>query len=94
MSNKTCDCEIYEVCEICNPEVYARMKQLQIMHNDNKCLNPNCNNEIHTRGLCKNCYVIASRAVRQGKVTWTSLVTKGKANPSKRKSATIDWLLS
>lgn len=35
----------------------------------------------HSRGLCRQCYEIASKAVRTGKVTWDQLVAAKMALP-------------
>jgi hypothetical protein len=59
-----------------------------------KCLNPNCRNHAHTRGLCSACYVRANEVVRAGLTTWEKLETTKKILPSQRqKSSTKKWLL-
>ncbi len=46
-----------------------------------KCLTPSCHNDSGwtktmrkgSRGLCRQCYIVASRFVRQGRTTWEEL---------------------
>jgi hypothetical protein len=44
-----------------------------------KCLTPECENNAVIRGLCKNCYGVASRIIKSGDVSWAQLVTLGFA---------------
>lgn len=43
------------------------------------CLNPACDKPAHSRGLCKGCYGILAKRVRQKKTTWDKLVSAGRA---------------
>ena len=61
-----------------------------------KCLNPDCNCEAWCRGLCRNCYTLAARLIREGITSWPVLVASHKAlekakknRPSRRRA----WLL-
>jgi len=56
-----------------------------------KCLKPNCDREVRSRGLCGSCYVTANSLVNKGKTTWKKLEMNGKCLPSKR--ATGEWFL-
>jgi hypothetical protein len=49
-----------------------------------KCLVKACKNEHYARGLCKDCYMQAREAIRDGRTTWTELVGMGLA-----KAATV-----
>lgn len=54
------------------------------------CLNPNCDGAQFSRGLCRSCYQLASRLVREGRTTWKELVEKGRAQATSSKT---EWLL-
>jgi hypothetical protein len=59
-----------------------------------KCLNPKCQREAMTRGLCAACYVRANEVVRAGLTTWKKLEAAKKVLPSQRqKTSTKKWLL-
>lgn len=49
-----------------------------------KCLNPECRDEVHVRGLCRNCYYQAIKIVKEKVYTWEELEKLGKVLPSKR----------
>lgn len=63
-----------------------------------KCLNPDCANYLHARGLCNRCYAIAERLVTSRKTTWETLIETGKCLPPCKKvtrsSKTAEWLLA
>lgn len=44
-----------------------------------KCLTKECDRRAYSRGMCRSCYALASRAVRLGDISWPSLVEKGLA---------------
>lgn len=48
-----------------------------------KCLNPNCQHEGVTRGLCKYCYSACAIVVKMGAITWGEIVAKGLATDPK-----------
>ncbi len=59
-----------------------------------KCLNPNCQREAVTRGLCSACYVRANEVVRARLTTWKKLEVAKKILPSQRqKTSAKKWLL-
>jgi hypothetical protein len=59
-----------------------------------KCLNPKCQHEAKSRGLCSACYVRAHEVVKAGLTTWKKLEANGKILPSQRqKASTKKWLL-
>ena len=59
-----------------------------------KCLNPRCQKEAATRGLCPNCYGVARRLVKKGVVTWEMLQKHGRVQkPGVTCNATQTWLL-
>lgn len=49
-----------------------------------KCLNPQCNRDAVTRGLCRFCYESFSVVIRSGMITWEDAVTKGYALDAKK----------
>lgn len=51
-----------------------------------KCLNKRCSSEAETRGLCKSCYVIINRYIRQKRITDEGAVAAGKILPKGGKS--------
>lgn len=64
-----------------------------------KCLNPACENEGKTRGLCCTCYAVARKAVKDGQITWEKLVEAGKALKRGERTGTLkakakEWFLS
>lgn len=64
-----------------------------------KCLNPKCEHQATTRGLCPNCYGCARRYVTIGKTTWQKLEKLGRCAPAAARAesqsgAKKDWLLS
>jgi hypothetical protein len=60
-----------------------------------KCLNPNCQRDAHTRGLCKSCYHTACRLVKDKRTTWETLIETGKARPpsDRNRGRIVEWLL-
>jgi hypothetical protein len=59
-----------------------------------KCLNPKCQREAMTRGLCCVCYVRAAEVVRARLTTWKKLEATKKILPSQRqKTSARKWLL-
>ena len=48
---------------------------------ENKCLKPNCNGAIKSRGLCSDCYSAAVGLVKAKKTSWSKLEAKGKSLP-------------
>jgi hypothetical protein len=46
-----------------------------------KCLVPNCERPVETRGLCASCYQAARKKVVRGVFTWKQLEEKGWALP-------------
>lgn len=59
-----------------------------------KCLNPHCQKEAATRGLCIGCYNVARRLVKKGIVTWETLQKHGRVRkPGDTSNATQAWLL-
>lgn len=67
--------------------------------NKPKCINPECDNLSHTRGLCPSCYAVAKKLVDSRETTWEKLEENGRTAPSrtrsrKRVTKTRAWLLS
>lgn len=59
-----------------------------------KCLNPNCNRHVASRGLCITCYQSAASLVARKKTTWEALEADGKIKPKiSRRSHIKNWLL-
>jgi hypothetical protein len=59
-----------------------------------KCLNPKCQREAQTRGLCAACYVRATEVVRERLTTWKKLEAAKKILPSHwQKTSARKWLL-
>lgn len=46
-----------------------------------KCLNPQCDQQSKSRGLCPACYTQALYLVKSGKTTWAILESLGKTKP-------------
>lgn len=46
-----------------------------------KCLTPYCTGEAAHRGLCKSCYNVAGRLVRNKETTWEQLIKLKLATP-------------
>jgi len=59
-----------------------------------KCLYPACKSEAITRGLCRTCYNVAQRLVREGQTTFDKLQKEGKMLPSTRDRSKHNWFLS
>lgn len=51
-----------------------------------------CEKKVVARGLCKEHYAIASRAVRLGQITWERLESRHKALPRVYKDHKKEWL--
>jgi len=64
----------------------------------NKCLNPECDRESNTRGLCLKCYGVARHLVATKKTTWQDMEQRGvctKPNLTKSgRPTTSNWLLT
>ena len=43
-----------------------------------KCLNPQCKNKVHSRGLCMGCYQRAQRMIDYGEATEEEMIARGK----------------
>ncbi len=63
------------------------------MKKQSKCLRPDCDKKVRTRGLCHTCYQAASNAVRSKKVTWEQLESHGKVLPSQSEGKIQSWIL-
>lgn len=65
-----------------------------------KCLNPHCqtkgNDNLTSRGICRSCYSIVTRLIKQGKTTWDALEAAGyvtKASRTRELSVKAEWFL-
>lgn len=65
-----------------------------------KCLNPHCqtkgNENITSRGICRSCYSIVTRLIKQGKTTWDELAAAGyvtSGNKTRQLSEKAEWFL-
>jgi len=64
------------------------------MPRKDKCINPNCDKNQHSRGLCSSCYNMANAAINAGDVTEQQLIAAGKMHPAFEKPASKrSWLL-
>lgn len=60
----------------------------------NKCLYPDCKNNIHVRGLCNHHYQVASKVVRLNRITWKILIDLNKCAPAQHRDWHVtDWFL-
>ena len=58
------------------------------------CMNPGCEGEYFCRGLCKACYCVADRLVRDKRKTWDELIETGRAlKPWHRTSQRMQWMM-
>ncbi len=55
------------------------MSETQETKSPMKCLYPDCKNHTYARGLCNACYAAATRAVKNGLITWGELEKDGKS---------------
>ena len=55
------------------------------------CLNPKCQNQAVTRGLCSGCYALVFKLIATGETTWQELEIKGKVLPKKKSKSS--WFL-
>lgn len=55
-----------------------------------KCLTRDCKKDGKLRGLCHPCYLMATRLVREGRVSWEALEVAGKANKPVLRGKRID----
>ena len=46
-----------------------------------KCLVPECDGEVRSRGLCAACYSAAVKMVRNKETTWAEIIENGLALP-------------
>jgi len=59
-----------------------------------ECLHPAHKAKAAVRGLCKSCYSVACKLVKDGQITWDALEKAGKALKAKPKNRTSQaWLL-
>lgn len=58
-----------------------------------KCLNEFCRRTtVYARGLCRPCYIYASKQVKEGKTTWKQLEDGGYCLPPKNAAKSArDW---
>jgi len=42
------------------------------------CITPGCDGKFHAKGICKQCYEVAVRLVRDGRTSWQKLEKEGK----------------
>jgi hypothetical protein len=63
------------------------------MKTANRCINPDCDGGVLSRGLCSACYQAAAYAVATGKTSWKALERAGKCLPRQR-NRKRDWLLA
>ena len=67
------------------------------MEERSDCLNPKCDDLVHRRGLCMECWLKAGRLVRQGITTWESLMSRKKCAADEhfclRLNPTERWLM-
>ena len=58
-----------------------------------KCMNPNCTNTQHSRGLCSRCYCTVNSLIRDGICTEKQMIEAGRILPSQNVNPSKDWLL-
>jgi hypothetical protein len=66
--------------------------------NKPRCLLAGCKHIVHVRGLCRSCYVLAGRLVREKRITWEILEANNKCLPATGRPAGADtkanWFLN
>lgn len=61
-----------------------------------ECLRPTCGRPVYNRGLCSQCYQVATTLVRNGESTWDRLIAAGRVLPVAKERGRGDvrtWLL-
>lgn len=51
-----------------------------------KCIIPDCDRTVCSRGLCRRCHQLASRKVKAGKSTWAELESHGLCLPARQRA--------
>jgi hypothetical protein len=51
--------------------------------NNGKCMTTDCDREVYSRGICRQCYVSARDLISGGKSTWDDMEKLGLVLPSR-----------
>jgi len=87
---------VHWLCQKCHREKHKgkQVKKEDMAIYDATCLYPFCNHWVKSRGLCASHYSYMARHVKQGKITWTQAIARGKCTSAKpgRKATFQEWL--